>query len=154
MALLFILQPEIFCFFTLLEKHLFSFITNNQEIENESTSSAGFLDIVFYFFQVSYLLQTDTNIERLLKVQIIIPFQRFFNFQGGHFGGVCPIRGLTARGKHLFDVAPVFATLLAIFIICGFHIFIIKVFSAGTPKIQRYLGATTHLILLGYSRLY
>ncbi|XP_046852933.1 uncharacterized protein LOC124446153 [Xenia sp. Carnegie-2017] len=129
------------------------FVLSTEEIENERKDSVGFLEIIFYFYQISSLLQTDTNIKHLLKAQIIIPVQRFFNFQGVHFEGVCPIPGLTATGKHLFDVAPVFGTLLAIYFIYSLHFFISKIFRAYTPKFKRYLGATMQTILLGYIKI-
>ncbi|XP_046853765.1 uncharacterized protein LOC124446925 [Xenia sp. Carnegie-2017] len=129
------------------------FVLSTEEIENERKDSVGFLEIIFYFYQISSLLQTDTNIKHLLKAQIIIPVQRFINFQGAHFEGVCPIPGLTATGKHLFDVAFVFGTLLAIYFIYSLHFFISKIFGAYTPKFKRYLGATMQTILLGYTNI-
>ncbi|XP_046851796.1 uncharacterized protein LOC124445133 [Xenia sp. Carnegie-2017] len=129
------------------------FVLSTEEIENEKIDSVGFLKIIFYFYQISYLLQTDTNIKHLLKTKIINPVQRFFNFQGVHFEGVCPIPGLTATGKHLFDVAPVFGTLLAIYFIYSLHFFISKIFRAYTPKFKQYLGATMQTILLGYIKI-
>ncbi|XP_046851798.1 uncharacterized protein LOC124445135 [Xenia sp. Carnegie-2017] len=150
MALFFIFQPPIVTF---LVKQILWFKNETEEIENERIDSVGFLEIIFYFYQISSLLQTDTNIKHLLKAQIIIPVQRFFNFQGVHFEGVCPIPGLTATGKHLFDVAPVFGTLLAIYFIYSLHFFISKIFRAYTPKFKQYLGATMQTILLGYKNI-
>jgi hypothetical protein len=128
-----------------------TFVLSTDEIETENLQAGGFLEIIFYFYQISSLL-TSTSFDQ--KVRIF--FRGFFNFQATFFAQdnqVCPFPGLTPATKQLFEVAPVLGTLGAIYFIYGVHLLISKILHSSRPKLRRYLGATMETILLGYIKI-
>ena len=138
------------------EQNEFWFKLPTEKFENKNSKTVGFLEIIFYFYQISNLLLTSTSWEQLLKTKIVIPIQGFFNFRGTFFaseGLVCPFPGLTPETKQLFEVAPVFGTLGAIYFIYAVHFTISKILHTATPTLGRYLGATMETILLGYIKI-
>ena len=138
------------------EENESTFLLSTEEIENEKLQAVGFLEIIFYFYQISNLLLTSTTWEQVLKTKVLIPIQGFFNFQGRFFGHeslICPFPGLTPETKQLFELAPVFGTLGAIYFIYILHYILCKIFRTATPTLGRYLGATMETMLLGYIKI-
>ncbi len=138
------------------EQNESTFLLSTEEIENEKLQAVGFLEIIFYFYQISNLLLTSTTWEQVLKTKVLIPIQGFFNFQGRFFGHeslICPFPGLTPETKQLFELAPVFGTLGAIYFIYILHYILCKIFRTATPTLGRYLGATMETMLLGYIKI-
>ena len=133
------------------------FQLSTEEIENEKIQSVGFLEIIFYFYQISNLLIVSTSLEQLAKTKVLIPVQGFFNFQGKYLGNgysICPIPGLSPETKQVFDVAPVFGTLVAIYVIYVLHFTVCKILrAAATPTLGQYLSATIETMLLGYIKI-
>ncbi|XP_046851800.1 uncharacterized protein LOC124445138 [Xenia sp. Carnegie-2017] len=127
MALYFIFQPPIVTF---LVKQILWFKNERKITEHLSENTRRSLRSTEMQRSDSLFVLSTEEIENERKDS------------GAHFEGVCPIPGLTATGKHLFDVAFVFGTLLAIYFIYSLHFLISKVFRAYTPKFKRYLGAT------------
>ena len=126
----------------------------NQEIENENSQAAGFLEIIFYFYQISNLL-TFSSFDRSLH-QMVNVFLGIFNFRGTFFAHdslECPFPGLSPETKQLFKVVPVFGTLGAIYLIYAVHFIMSKIFHSATPTLGRYMGATVETILLGYIKI-
>ena len=133
-----------------------TFLLSTEEIENEQLQSVGFLEIIFYFYQISNLLLTSTSSEQLLKTKVLLPIQGFFNFEGRYLdyrSHVCPFPGLTPQSKQILEVAPVFGTLVGIYFIYGLHYILCKVFRSATPTLARCLGATIKTMLLGYIKI-
>ena len=127
----------------------------NEEIENENNQAVGFLEIIFYFYQISNLL-TFGSVGRSYVEMGQYFFQGFFNFRGTFFAHnslECPFPGLTPETKQLFEVAPVFGTLGAIYLIYAVHFIMSKILHTATPTLGRYLGATMETILLGYIKI-
>ena len=132
------------------------FLLSTEEIENEQLQSVGFLEIIFYFYQISNLLLTSTSSEQLLKTKVLLSIQGFFNFEGRYLNyssHVCPFSGLTPQSKQILEVAPVFGTLVGIYFIYGLHYILCKVFRSATPTLARCLGATIETMLLGYIKI-
>ena len=133
-----------------------TFLLSTEEIENEQLQSVGFLEIIFYFYQISNLLLTSTSSEQLFKTRVLLPIQGFFNFEGRYLNyssHVCPFSGLTPQSKQILEVAPVFGTLVGIYFIYGLHYILCKVFRSATPTLARCLGATIETMLLGYIKI-
>ncbi|CAB4023396.1 Hypothetical predicted protein, partial [Paramuricea clavata] len=131
-----------------------TFLLSTEEIENEKLQAVGYLEIIFYFYQISNLLLTSTSIEKLLKAKVLIPVQGFFNFQERYLvHQICPFSGLTAETKQLFEVAPVFGTLGAIYFIYVLHYVLCKISRTATPTVGHYLGATMETMLLEYIKI-
>ena len=133
-----------------------TFLLSTEEIKNEKLQAVGFLEIIFYFYQISNLLLTSTSLEQLVKAKVLIPIQGFFNFQErylGHESLICPWPGLTPETKQLFEVAPVFGTLGAIYFIYVLHYSWYKILRTQNPTFERYLAATVETILLGYIKI-
>jgi hypothetical protein len=133
-----------------------TFLLSTEEIQNEKLQAVGFLEIIFYFYQISNLLLTSTSLEQLVKAKVLIPIQGFFNFQEkylGHEGLICPWPGLTPQTKQLFEIVPVFGTLGAIYFIYAVHYILCKIMRTPTPTLERYLGATMETVLLGYIKI-
>ena len=130
-----------------------TFLLSTEEIEYEKSQSAGFLEIIFYFYQISNLLLTSTSVEELVKTKLIPPVVGFFNFQQrfSHQGLVCPFTGLTPQTKKLFETIPVFSTLFAIYVVYGLHLVLCQVLRRTAPRFGPYLGATMQTLLLGYA---
>ena len=87
-----------------------TFLLSRGEIENENLQDVGYLEIIFYFYQISNLLLSSFSFERLLDTAVLIPFQGFFNFQERFFehqSSVCPFPGLTRYDtrSHIFHLS-------------------------------------------------
>ena len=133
-----------------------TFLLSRGEIENENLQDVGYLEIIFYFYQISSLLLSSSSFKKLLETAVLIPLQGFFNFQERFFehqSPVCPFPGLTPQTKKLLEVSPVFGTLGAIYFIYLIHYTLCKILRTATPKIGRYIEATMETILLGYIKI-
>lgn len=130
-------------------------LLSTEEIKYEKSQAVGFLEIVFYFYQISNLLLTSTSAEELVRNKVILPVVGFFNFQQRFSNGglVCPFPGLSPQTKKLFDLAPVVGTLVAIYFIYGLHCVLCRILKTTAPRFGPYLGATMETLLLGYATI-
>ena len=123
--------------------------------DNSIKYDAGYLKIVFYFYQVAELLMVKSPENSLHMVPFIPPIIALFNFQiktmDGSIG--CPFPGLSAVTKELFLCLKFLATLLSIGLIFVIHRAISRCFYLASPSLTLYLAAALELLLLGYETL-
>jgi predicted outer membrane repeat protein len=130
-----------------------------QETRNERNQTSGFLEIIFYYYQIAYLLLNSYWLEQLLSTKFVTTFVAFFNFRPNTsgLGLTCPFPGLTPLTKKIFEISPVFATLVAIWIIFGIRCTISLARrrrpSPQTSFLPPYLAATIETLLLGYAAI-
>ena len=132
--------------------------TRQQSSANEDTSDkhdAGYLKIVFYFYQVAELVMVKSPENTLHMVPFIPPVIALFNFQVKTMNGSigCPFPGLDAVTKELFMCLKFLATLLSIGFIYVIHRFISKLFYLPAPSLPLYLAVALETLLLGYETL-
>ena len=126
---------------------------------NEQSQASGFLEIIFYYYQIAYLLLNSYWIEKFLSTNFIPTVLAFFNFQPSMSGKglTCPFPGLTPLTKKIFEISPVFATLVAVWTIFGIRRIISfacqRRASPHTFSIAPYLAATMETSLLGYAAI-
>jgi len=123
--------------------------------DNSDKHDAGYLKIVFYFYQVVELVMVKSPENTLHMVPFIPPVIALFNFQvktvDGSIG--CPFPGLDAVTKELFMCLKFLATLLSIGFIHAIHRFISKSFYLPAPSLSLYLAVALETLLLGYETL-
>lgn len=130
-----------------------------EQLRREQSQSSGFLEIVFYFYQIAHLLLDSYWLEKFLSMKILPSVVAFFNFQPSisQQGLTCPFPGLTPLTKKLFGISPVLATLVAIWIIFTIRSLISFVrqrrSSYKTPSLAPHLAATLETMLLGYATI-
>ena len=114
-----------------------------------------FVDIIFYFYQIAQLLLSSSSLTEFFDIQFFQPVLGFFNFQPSfsNQGLLCPFPGLTPETKLVFKIAPVFGTLIAIFLIYGLRSFISRLQGSIRPSIAPYFQASIKTIVLGYVAL-
>ena len=127
---------------------------SNEDERNKHSETSGFLEIIFYYYQIAYLLLNSYDFDEI-NSKIVSIVLSVFNFQPevSHVSLTCPLPGLTPLTKKIFQVSPVFATLLAIWIIFGIHSFISLKRRNTSPHIASYLAATMETLLLGYTTI-
>ncbi|KAL9956301.1 hypothetical protein ACROYT_G037763 [Oculina patagonica] len=123
--------------------------------DNSDKHDAGYLKIVFYFYQVAELVMVKSPENALHMVPFIPPVIALFNFQVKTMDGSigCPFPGLTAVTKELFMCLKFLATLLFIGVIYGIHRSISKSCHITTPSLALYLAVALETLLLGYETL-
>ena len=122
--------------------------------------SGGYMKVVFYFYQMAYLLMFyDEAMLNFLEMNVIVPVMGFFNFRISYNdrkpGFVCPLAGLSATSKTILYFFQVFVVFMCIATVYLAHAVLNKIkkkrprFAPGGP----YLGAVAEGLLLGYSTL-
>ena len=159
-ALYVVFKPPIF---SLLYRQSLWFKTKSEGVrtqpwpneDNNDNHDAGYLKIVFYFYQVAELVMVESPENALHLVPFIPPVIALFNFQVKTMDGSigCPFSGLTAVTKELFMCLKFLASLLSIGSIYAFHRCISKLFYITPPSLTLYLAVTLETLLLGYETL-
>lgn len=109
------------------------------ELTNQGSNfDAGYLKIVFNFYQVANLLLVFNSSQFIIKSKVIEPLVGLFNFQS-KVSSICPFAGLTAVTKQLFSVVYVFGALLMIGVFYGLHCAVQKFRGQGTPSFGPYI---------------
>ena len=123
-----------------------------EEQKQDKRQFSRFVEIIFYFYQIAQLLISPGSLKELFATQFLEPVLGFFNFQPSFTkrSYLCPFPGLTAETKLVFKIAPVYGTLIAIFLIYGMHSLICRMKGAFHPPFAPYLQASIKTILLGY----
>ncbi|XP_078347157.1 uncharacterized protein LOC144632393 isoform X3 [Oculina patagonica] len=126
-----------------------------QNTDSSSKHDAGYLKIVFYFYQVAELVMVKSPEKTLYLVPFIPPVIALFNFQVKTMDGSigCPFPGLNAVTKELFMCLKFLATLLSISFIYVIHRTISKSFYLPKPSLALYLAVALETLLLGYETL-
>ena len=129
-----------------------------QAASNESSSDshdAGYLKIIFYFYQVAELLMIKSPEIALHVVPFVTPIIALFNFQVKSINGSigCPFAGLNVVTKELFLCLKFLATLLSIGIIYAIHRAISRFWHISKPSLKLYLAVALESLLLGYETL-
>ncbi|XP_078381631.1 uncharacterized protein LOC144664395 isoform X2 [Oculina patagonica] len=123
---------------------------------DSSSSSSGFLKILFYFYQIAGVLTASYyGVSGVLKDNIALPVISLLDFKMSvnNDWRICPFPGITSLSKTLFQLAAVTAILLSIPAIYLLHSGLNKL-RKRTPVLPPsgpYLGATLEILLLGYS---
>ena len=159
-ALYVIFKPPIF---SLLYQQSLWFTKKTKNVRKQSSANedssdkhdAGYLKIVFYFYQVAELVMVKSPENTLRMVPFIPPVIALFNFQVKTMDGSigCPFPGLDAVTKELFMCLKFLATLLSIGFIYAIHRFISKLFYLPDPSLPLYLAVALETLLLGYETL-
>jgi hypothetical protein len=131
-------------------------LSSTEQLKQEDKRQfSRFVEIIFYFYQIAQLLLSSSSLTEFFHTQFLVPVLGFFNFQPSFKkqGFLCPFPGLTPETKFGFKIAPVFGTLVAIFLIYALHFFISRMRGALRPAISPYLQASIKTIFLGYVTL-
>ena len=130
-------------------------LSSTEELKQNKRQFSRLLEIIFYFYQIAQLLVSFTSPKEFFSTQFLAPVLGFFNFQPNYKeeGFLCPFPGLTPTTKLVFKIAPVFGTLVAIFLIYALHFFICRMKGALRPAISPYLQASIRTIFLSYVTL-
>ena len=123
------------------------------EVRHENKQYSYFVEITFYFYQMSQLFLSSLSSEEYSKT-IILPFLlALFNFQFSISEKSCPFVGLMPHTKKLFKIVPVLATMTVIYIIYGFHYIFSRVRGTHSPSLAPYLAASVRTLFLSYTVL-
>jgi hypothetical protein len=130
-------------------------LSSTQQLKQEKRQFSRFVEIIFYFYQIAQLLLSSSSLTEFFDTQFLVPVLGFFNFQPSFKkqGFLCPFPGLTPETKLVFKIAPVFGTLVAIFLIYALHFFISRMRGSLRPAISSYLQASIKTIFLSYVTL-
>jgi hypothetical protein len=130
-------------------------LSSTQQLKQDKRQFSRFVEIIFYFYQIAQLLLSSSSLTEFFDTQFLVPVLAFFNFQPSFKkqGFLCPFPGLTPETKFGFKIAPVFRTLVAIFLIYALHFFISRIGGSLRPAISPYLQASIKTIFLGYVTL-
>ena len=130
-------------------------LSSTEELKQNKRQFSRLLEIIFYFYQIAQLLVSFSSPKEFFSTQFLAPVLGFFNFQPNYKeeGFLCPFPGLTPTTKLVFKTAPVFGTLVAIFLIYALHFFICRMKGALRPAISPYLQASIRTIFLSYVTL-
>ncbi len=130
-------------------------LSSREELKQNKRQFSRLLEIIFYFYQIAQLLVSFSSPKEFFSTQFLAPVLGFFNFQPNYKeeGFLCPFPGLTPTTKLVFKTAPVFGTLVAIFLIYALHFFICRMKGALRPAISPYLQASIRTIFLSYVTL-
>ena len=130
-------------------------LSSTEQLHQDKRQFSRLVDIIFYFYQIAQLLLASSSLTEFFDVQFLAPVLGFFNFQPSFKkeGFLCPFPGLTPATKMIFKIAPVFGTLLVVFLMYGVHSFFCRIKGAIRPAVARYLQTGIKTILLGYVTL-
>ena len=123
---------------------------------DSSSSSDGFLRILFYFYQIAGVLTASYyGVSEVLKDNIVLPVISLLDFKisVNNDWSICPFPGITPLSKTLLQLAAVTAIFLTIPAIYLLHSGL-NILCKRTPVLPAsgpYLGATLEILLLGYS---
>lgn len=122
---------------------------------NKREHDAGYVKIVFYFYQVAELLMIKSPEETLHMLPFMPSVIAIFNFQVKTlYGNIdCPFPGLNVVTKELFLCLKFFAILLAIGFIYAIHRTASKWSNGSPPRLTLYLAVALETLLLGYETL-
>lgn len=154
-AIYVVFKPPIF---SLLYRQSLWFRKKPEASPNEDSSDehdAGYLKIIFYFYQVAELVMIKSPENALHMVPFITPVMALFNFQVKTMNGSigCPFPGLNVVTKELFMCLKFLATLASIASIYAIHRGISKTWYTSTPSLPLYLAVALETLLLGYETL-
>ena len=123
--------------------------------DSSDEHDAGYLKIIFYFYQVAELVMVKSPENTLHVVPFIPPIIALFNFQVKTMDGSigCPFPGLNAVTKEFFMCLKFLATLLFVGFIYVIHGGISKCFYLPKPSLSLYLAVALETLLLGYETL-
>ncbi|CAB4002939.1 Hypothetical predicted protein, partial [Paramuricea clavata] len=130
-------------------------LSSTEQLKQDKRQFSRFVEIIFYFYQIAQLLLSSSSLTEFFDTQFLVPVLGFFNFQPSFKkqGFLCPFPGLTPETKLAFKIAPVFGTLVAIFLIYALHFFISRMRGSLRPAVSPYLQASIKTIFLGYVTL-
>ena len=130
-------------------------LSSTEQLKQNKRQFSRLLEIIFYFYQIAQLLVSFSSPKEFFSTQFLAPVLGFFNFQPNYKeeGFLCPFPGLTPTTKLVFKIAPVFGTLVAIFLIYALHSFICRMKGALRPAISPYLQASIRTVFLSYVTL-
>ena len=166
-AIFFVTKPPIVPF---LVKHIFWFRKSTSEEDKSSEKSpdktqkdnsnstscdSGYLDVIFYFYQIVGLLVTSTT-GQTIQAHFIVPFLTSifnFRFHSSTSGLGCPFPGISIATKELFATCEVFSVVFCVFLIYGARQVWAKVHNSHHPSLAPHLSAATEVVLLGYASL-
>ena len=127
----------------------------NRDSGNTTSGDSGYLDVIFYFYQVIGLLVTSTT-GQTIQAHFFVPLVTGifnFRFHSAASGLGCPFPGLTVATKELFATSEVFSVLLCVFLLYGVRQIWAKVRNSELPSLAPHLAAATEVVLLGYTSL-
>ena len=166
-AIFFVTKPPIVPF---LVEHIFWFRKSTSEEDKSSEKSSdktqnhssnspsgdsGYLDVIFYFYQVVGLLVTSTT-GQTIQAHFFVPFLTGifnFRFHSSSSGLGCPFPGISVATKELFATCEVFSVVFCVFLIYGARQVWAKVHNSHHPSLAPHLSAATEVVLLGYASL-
>ena len=130
-------------------------LSSTEQHKQDKRQFSRFAEIIFYFYQIAQLLLSSSSLKGFFVSQFLEPVLGLFNFQPSFTKQslLCPFPGLTPETKLVFKTAPVFGTLIGIFIVYALHYFICRSRGAIRPAIAPYLQASIKTVFLGYVTL-
>jgi predicted outer membrane repeat protein len=126
---------------------------SSEEVRREKGQYSHFVEIIFYFYQISQLFLSPSSSEEYSKTKVIPSLLGYFNFQFSISENTCPFEGLMPHTKKLFKIVPILATMTVIYIIYSFHYLCSRVRRILTPSIAPYLAASVRTLFLSYTVL-
>ena len=130
-------------------------LEERRSCHGEEDHENGYLKIVFYFYQVVDLLNTNSLENMMTRVPYLATIVAVFNFQVHTVdeGIGCPFAGLTAVTKEIFLSALVFAAIVHVFMIYCLHLVVNLILKRDKPMLVHYVAVAMEIMLLGYERL-
>ena len=130
-------------------------LSSREQNKQDKRQFSRFVDIIFCFYQIAQLLLSSSSLKEFFDSQFLEPVLGFFNFQPSFSkqGFLCPFPGLTPKTKLVFKIAPIFATLIAVFLMYVLHCLICRIKGAARPAIAPYFQASIKTVFLGYVTL-
>ena len=130
-------------------------LSSTEQLKQDKRQFSRFVDIIFYFFQIAQLLLSSSSLKEFFDSKFLEPVLGFFNFQPSFTkkGFLCPFPGLTPKTKLVFKIAPVFGTVIAVFLIYALYCLICRIKGAARPAIAPYFQASIKTVFLGYVTL-
>ena len=122
------------------------------EARHENKQYSYFVEIIFYFYQISQLFLSSLSSDRE-KTNVLPSLLDFFNFQFSISEKACPFVGLMPHTKKLFKIVPVLAIMSVIYMIYGFHCIFARVRRNHSPSLAPYLAASVRTLFLSYTVL-
>ena len=84
---------------------------SSEEVRHENRQYSHFVEIIFYFYQISQLFLSPSSSEKYSETKVIPSLLGFFNFQFSISENTCPFEGLMPHTKKLFKIVPILATI-------------------------------------------
>ena len=148
-ALYFLFKPNIFHF---ISKQIMWFRKQDDQV---ILTDAGYIKIIFYFYQIAGILLLETYMELIGKTKFLSTIISAFSFHVtfGSSGTIaCPFVGMTPIAKVIFTNIGVLTILLCIFMIFILHKIFCRIRGTCVKEIP-YLAAILELLLLGYANI-